>query len=300
MLLNAVAMAAVMAGVIGVVAAAPEPRPSPPTPAHSPAPPSKYQGAKERYRDSAPADQYFGRMKLSFLGINNTFRDATITSGDHTVDPAIVSKVGIADEALRDWESHFPHDPQLARTYFLAIRANGKIWLKPNQEAAWDYMNRITRLFPTSYFARLIKADLATGFTEHYYADPVPCPTPTPTATPAPVATPTPTVVASPVPKNRPSRVKATPTPTPTTRPTPEPTATPSPTPTPMPTLQIIAKGLKVQIETPACVAAAAPSQSGAPTPAPTLAPAQSPQPATAAPATTSAPTVRKSPSPTP
>ena len=69
------------------------------------------------------------------------------------MDPAIVSKVAFADEALRDWENHFPHDPQLARTYFLAIHAHGKIWLKPNQEAAWVYMNRITRLFPTSYLA---------------------------------------------------------------------------------------------------------------------------------------------------
>jgi hypothetical protein len=205
-------------------------------------------------------------MKLSFLGINNTFHDATITAGDHTVDPAVVSKVEIADEALRDWESHFPHDPQLARTYFLAIRANGKVWLKPNQEAAWGYMNRITRLFPTSYFGKLIKADLAKGFTEHYYADPVPCPTPMPTATPSPAATPTPVVVASKAPNAPRGRLKATPTPAPTATPTPEPTATPSPAPTPVPTPQIIAKGLKVQIETPACVAAAAPSP---PTPTP-------------------------------
>ncbi|GAC1548851.1 MAG: hypothetical protein NVS2B17_33650 [Candidatus Velthaea sp.] len=28
--------------------------------------------------DRAPADRYFGKMKMSFLGINNTFRDATI------------------------------------------------------------------------------------------------------------------------------------------------------------------------------------------------------------------------------
>jgi hypothetical protein len=41
-------------------------------------------------------------MKLSFLGINNTFRDASITAGEHTVDPALVDKVMPADDALRD------------------------------------------------------------------------------------------------------------------------------------------------------------------------------------------------------
>ena len=292
-------MAAFVAGFVGFLAAAPEPRASPSPVARSPAPLSNYQRAKlEQYRSSAPADQYFGRQKLSFLGINNTFRDAAISAGDHTVDPAIVSKIGFADDALRDWASHFPHDPQLARTYFLAIRAHRKIWLKPEQETAWVYMNRITTLFPTSYFGKLTKADMAIGFTEHYYAEAVPCPAPT--ATPTLEATQTPTVVASVVPKARPGRSKATPTPAPTATPTPTPTETPSPAPTPAPTPRTIAKGLAVQIEASACVAVAAPSNT--PRPAPTLAPApapaippESPHPPAAAPTATPVPPVPKS-----
>ncbi len=232
-------------------------------------------------------------MKLSFLGINNTFRDAAITAGDHTVDPAIVNKVEFADDALRDWTNHFPHDPQLARTYFLAIDIHRKIWLKPNQEKAWTYINRITTQFPTTYFGKLIKKDIAIGFTEHYYADAVPCPTPVPTPTPPPRATPTPAVVATAAPRKGPARARTTPTPRPTATPTPEPTATPSPEPTPVPTPRVIAKGLKVQIETPACVPPPAPSPSSTPTsspaPAPAI-PAASPQPAATA----------ASPSPTP
>ena len=258
MFLNAVAAAAVTAGVVGVLAAGPTPRPSPSPPVRSAAPLSKYERAKlEQFRNSAPADQYFGRLKLSFLGINNTFRDATITSGDHTVDPAIVSKVGFADDALRDWANHFPRDPQLARTYYLAIQAHRKIWLKPDQEAAWTYMNRITTLFPATYFGKVVKADMAVGFTEHYYAEALPCPTPspTPTATPVP-ATPRPSVSPSAAPRPRRAKATPTPTPTPTPRPTPEPTATPSPTPSPVPTPQTLAKGLRLVIEVPPCVAA--------------------------------------------
>src|SRR5471030_1138077 len=132
------------------------------------------QQQREKYNSSAPADRYFGKMKLSFLGINNTFRDAAIGSGDHTTDEAIVNKVALADEALADWSNHFPHDPQLARTYFLAIDSDKRIWLKDNQEKAWTYMNRIVALFPDSFFGKAIKKNLAVGFTEHYYGPALP------------------------------------------------------------------------------------------------------------------------------
>jgi hypothetical protein len=302
---NVLALAVVMISVISLLAAAPSgPRASATPPARSPAPLSKYQREKlEKYRNSAPADQYFGRMKLSYLGINNTFRDAAISAGDHTVDPAIVNKVEFADDALRDWASHFPHDQQLARSYFLAIGIQRKIWLKPNQEKAWAYINRITTLFPTTYFGKLIKNDMAIGFTEHYYSDAVPCPTPTPTPTATPRETSTPAVVASASPRKGPARPKPTPTPEPTLTPTAEPTATPSPEPTPAPMPQVIAKGLKVQIETPACVPLPAPSPSPTPTPSPassSATPAASPQPATAAPAATASPAAAASPLPSP
>ena len=46
------------------------------------------QHVQEMFKNSAPADEYFGRMKLSYLGMNNTFRDSAISSGDHTTDAA--------------------------------------------------------------------------------------------------------------------------------------------------------------------------------------------------------------------
>ena len=310
---NVLAIAAMMIGVIGFLAAAPgapsAPRPSASVPPRSPAPLSKYQRAKqEQYRESAPADQYFGKMKLSFLGINNTFRDAAISAGDHTVDPAIVNKVEFADDALRDWSSHFPRDPQLARTYFLAIGIHKKIWLKPNQERAWLYMSRITTQFATTYFGKLVKKDIAIGFTEHYYSEALPCPTPTPTPTPAPTPTltPIPNATASAAARARPparSRATPTPTPSPTLTPTPEPTPTPSPVPTPVPTPQVLGKGLKVQIETPGCVPLPSPTPTATPTRAPTEAPAPTITPlptVTPLPTATSLPAGPSSPSPSP
>jgi hypothetical protein len=267
-------IAVVMLGIATVVAAAPSGTPKlRPAAEKSPAPLSRYQRERlEKYNNSAPADRYFGRMKISYLGMNNTFRDAAIMSGDHTVDSSIAGKVEFADDALQDWSRRYPRDPQLARTYYLAIRADQKLWLKHNQERAWTYMNRIASTFPTSYFGRVIKKDIAIGFTEHYYADAVPCPTPTPSPEPTVAVTPSPAVTEPPRGK---SRSKATPEPTAT--PTPEPTPTPVPTAPPRPAPQTIGKGLKVQIETQACVAPPTPTPSPSPTALPTAPPAPSP-----------------------
>jgi hypothetical protein len=263
-------IAVIMLSIMGLLAVAPATKDKPPSPSAKAAPPlTKFQRQRlENFKNSAPADEYFGKMKMSFLGINNTFHDATIMSGEHTVDHGIVTKVSFADDALQDWSKRYPHDPQLARTYFLAIRSEQRIWLQPNQERAWIYMRRIVALFPATYFGKLIKKDMEIGYTEHYYGEAVACATPTP----APVVTPE-AVAATEAPRK--GRAKVTPTPEPTATPTPEPAATPEPRPTP----RELAKGVKAQVEIPPCV----PPPSPSPTPAPdTETPAAVASPSTA------------------
>jgi hypothetical protein len=231
----------------------------------APAPPPKLtkwqQQQLEKFKSSAPADEYFGRVKMSYLGMNNTFRDSAISSGTHTTDPGIINKVMLAEDALEAWARKYPHDPQLARTYFLATQVERKIWVKGNQERAWIYLNRLVHLFPDSYFGKTLKRDLAIGFTEHYYAPAEPCatPTPLPTASPSDASG----APASPLPD-----IAATAPPTPAA----------TPTPTPGPTETTIARGLKVQIIPQACVPA--------PTPSPSPSPAASTSPSPASDAT--------------
>jgi len=151
----------------------------------------------ENFTRSAPGDEYFGKMKLSYLGINNTFHDETIRAGDYTTDSNIINKVGFADDALQAWASKYPGDPELARSYFLAITMYKKIYTQTYQEKAFNYMHVIVARFGTSYFGKLEKADLARGFTEHYFANAQICPTPLPSGvtvdtTPSATATPQP------------------------------------------------------------------------------------------------------------
>jgi hypothetical protein len=151
--------------------------------------PSKWQKMQcEDYNHSAPGDEYFGRMKMSYLGINNTFHDSTIRAGSYTTSPGIISQINFADEALEAWSHKYPHDPQLARTYFLAIQAYEKIYTLPAQQKAWSYMHILTERFPTSYFGKVTKKSLDRGFTEHYFADAQPCPAASANASAAPKA----------------------------------------------------------------------------------------------------------------
>jgi hypothetical protein len=142
---------------------------------------SKYAHQEcENFLHSAPGDEYFGRMKMSFLGINNTFHDETIRAGDYTTDSGIISKVNFADEALQQWAHKYPGDPQLARSYYLAVVMYKKIYTLEFQQRAWTYMHILTARFGNTYFGKLEKAEIAKGFTENYFADAQMCPTPLP------------------------------------------------------------------------------------------------------------------------
>jgi len=131
----------------------------------------------------APADTYFGRMKLSFIGINNTFQHAAIEAGPHTTSSSIVNKIDFAMEALNDWQNRYPRDPHLARSYFLGELTFKKIWIKKYQDKAWAYMQRLVTVYPTTFFGKTVKTELAKGFTQHYYAEPEPCATEPPPPT---------------------------------------------------------------------------------------------------------------------
>ncbi|MGZ3495982.1 MAG: hypothetical protein ACXVAK_00325 [Vulcanimicrobiaceae bacterium] len=247
-----VSAAAIAAGLIGTVAAAPTAPKTAPTKAPSAKPSSSKASALSKFRQhqldmmkvSAPGDEYFGRLKLSYLGINNTFHDETIRSGAYTTSQGIITQVGFADEALHAWSNKYPNDPQLARTYFLAIQAFSKIYTREAQNKAWQYMHIEVQKFPKTFFGKTVKASLAKGYTQHYFALPELCPTPEPTLPPG---------------------VKATPSPSSTETPSP----TPSPTPPPAPGQP------KVEIITPPCVppATPAPAATLAPSPLPSGAP---------------------------
>jgi hypothetical protein len=185
-------------------------------------------------------------MKISYLGIDNTFRDGSISAGAYTTDSRIISKLQFADDALAKWAAKYPGDPQLARAYFLGMLVFHKVYTQTAQQTAWRYVQVLMQKYPNTYFGKTAKTAATTGFVEHWFALPQLCPTPLPKGV-MPEATPNATASPSPAPGQpavdiiTPPCVKPSPSASPeeTQSPTPEPRgrsrSTPSPAPVPSP-----------------------------------------------------------------
>lgn len=166
----------------------------------------------EKYNSSAPGDEYFGRMKLSYLGIDNTYKDGAISAGAYTTDPRIISRLDFATEALRRWAAKYPNDPQLPRSYFLGVQVMRKVYTQPEQQTAWEFIQLLVGKYPNTYFGKTLKNSLKQdGYTEHWFALAQICPTPLPLgAGVLPEVTPDVTPTPSPAP-GHPSVVLITP-----------------------------------------------------------------------------------------
>jgi hypothetical protein len=153
----------------------------------------------EQYNDSAPGDEYFGRMKISYLGIDNTYKDGSISAGAYTTDPRLIAKLDFATEALRKWAAKYPNDPQLARSYFLGVITLRKVYTQGEQQTAWEFTQILISKYGNTYYGKTMKSSVAQGYTEHWFALAQLCPTPLPAGV-MPETTPVATPTASPAP----------------------------------------------------------------------------------------------------
>ncbi|MDQ6822875.1 MAG: hypothetical protein M3Z07_00030 [Candidatus Eremiobacteraeota bacterium] len=76
---------------------------------------SCYAPAAARTR-VAPADEYFGRMKMSILGVGNSLRDLAAKAERQAARPEnLTHDAMLAEDAVHDWEAKYPRDPWLAK-----------------------------------------------------------------------------------------------------------------------------------------------------------------------------------------
>jgi hypothetical protein len=185
----------------------------------------------QQFNNSAPGDEYFGRMKMSYLGIDNTYKDGAISAGEYTTDPRLISKLDFATEALHRWAQKYPNDPQLARSYYLGILVMRKVYTQPEQQTTWEFMQILVHKYPNTYFGKTVKTSLASGFTEHWFAVAQICPTPSLGLASHPAPTDAPSPSPSPAP-GHPAVEIITP---PCVQPSPAPDDTTAPSPTTSP-----------------------------------------------------------------
>ena len=86
---------------------------------HSSAIAGKHRRLVAKVLRVAPADEYFGRLKMSILGIRNELHDlAAKAAFSPEKSEDVLRPAGFVEDALHDWEHKYPSDPWLAKDVF--------------------------------------------------------------------------------------------------------------------------------------------------------------------------------------
>jgi hypothetical protein len=114
---------------------------------------------------AAPADSYFGRTKLSALGIRNEIALLARRYRERTAaDAGLVHDATIAQAALDEWQRRFPKDPWVTPTLFHLEQLYAEIQTSDARARATALLNQIAHDDPTSKEAHLSRVRLAEGF----------------------------------------------------------------------------------------------------------------------------------------
>jgi hypothetical protein len=113
----------------------------------------------------APADEYFGRLKLSILGIRNTIRDMGMKAD---ADPAravavVMGSVGLTEDAMRDWEKKYPQDTWIPPAILSLERLYAKVDSDDARSHAKAAMVWLVHDYPKSAPAKIGQKELASN-----------------------------------------------------------------------------------------------------------------------------------------
>lgn len=159
----------------------------------------------------APADEYFGKLKMSILGIRNTIKDQGLkVDYEPEKAPSTFGAIALTEDAIHDWQHKYPCDTWLPGTLYALEHFYGKIHSTDGVKRMHATFAWLRHDFPKSRFMQIASR-------EDKSASAVPAPSPaaisagTEPSTPAPAtATPPPLsgqAAATPVPGTAPQSV---------------------------------------------------------------------------------------------
>ncbi len=104
----------------------------------------------------APADRYFGRLKMSILGVRNSLKDLSERADAHPDDAEhIYDKAVLVEDALHDWQRHFPRDPWIPKYAYSLAQLYGKLELDDARVRKNDTLDWLVATYPSSEFAQI-------------------------------------------------------------------------------------------------------------------------------------------------
>ncbi len=67
----------------------------------------------------APADEYFGKLKMSILGIRNTIKDQSFkVDADPEKASGTLNAIALTEDAVHDWQHKYPCDSWIPGSIF--------------------------------------------------------------------------------------------------------------------------------------------------------------------------------------
>jgi hypothetical protein len=110
----------------------------------------------------APADEYFGRLKMSILGIRNQLRDLGLRlqyAPDREAD--VLGAAGFVEDALHDWEHKYPSDPWLAKSVYQLTSLYARIHSAEGQQNATRAFHWLQARYAKTTYAAQARVELA-------------------------------------------------------------------------------------------------------------------------------------------
>ncbi|MDQ6929505.1 MAG: hypothetical protein M3126_02400 [Candidatus Eremiobacteraeota bacterium] len=113
----------------------------------------------------AAADEYFGHLKMSILGIRNTLKDLAQKADYNPNNPEqIFGSAAFAEEALHEWEHKYPGDPWLAKTVAGVVHMYARVPTaggRAKMHAAFAWLQ--ARYGKTKALVEVAKAEVASA-----------------------------------------------------------------------------------------------------------------------------------------
>jgi len=111
----------------------------------------------------APADEYFGPLKLSLIGMRNTIRDLGLRYDvNHDISRQTFASTQLVERSVRDWGKKYAKDDQLPRVIFLLQRLYTKVLSQESRDRAHVVAQWLQSDFARSPQARELTKTLAS------------------------------------------------------------------------------------------------------------------------------------------
>jgi hypothetical protein len=111
----------------------------------------------------APADEYFGRLKLSILGIRNTIKDMGYKVDADPEHKMALNAIALTEDAMHDWERKYPKDSWIPPAILSLERLYAKVDSDEARAHAKYAMVWLVKDYPATAPGKLGKKELAAN-----------------------------------------------------------------------------------------------------------------------------------------